>query len=94
MLWHIDGSFHVGDQLYVNLWSRERALLLLFLLSDVGPDDAPTRIRVGSHLDVPRVLRDAGDAGLPYEEVVRRLQPTVHERPLTWATGQAGDAWG
>jgi hypothetical protein len=91
--WHIDGSFYVGDQLSVNLWSRERALLLLFLLSDVGSDDVPTRIRVGSHLDVPRVLRDAGEAGLPYEEVVGRLPATVHERSLAWATGQAGDVY-
>ena len=59
--------------MWVNLSSRERALLMLFLFSDVGPDDAPTRIRVGSHLDVPRVLEPAGEAGLPYQQVVPRL---------------------
>jgi hypothetical protein len=30
------------------------------LFSDVGEDDAPTRIRVGSHLDVPAALAAAG----------------------------------
>jgi len=50
--WHCDGSF--GESPYrLNLRSRGRALLMLFLFSDVGEDDAPTRIRVGSHLDVP-----------------------------------------
>ncbi len=54
--WHIDGSFDVSGEWWVNLHSRERALLMLFLFSDIGPDDAPTRILVGSHLDLPRVL--------------------------------------
>ena len=31
--WHIDGSYKVRDQLDVNLRSRERALLMLFLSS-------------------------------------------------------------
>ena len=48
--WHCDGSF--GEMPYhLNLRSRGRALLMLYLLSDVGEEDAPTRIRVGSHLD-------------------------------------------
>ena len=42
--------------------------LLLTLLSDVGPDDAPTRIRAGSHHDVAGVLGveelDPFEAGL------------------------------
>lgn len=90
--WHIDGSYRVGDELWSNLRSRYRALLMLFLLSDVGPDDAPTRIRVGSHLDVAPVLRAAGDAGMPYDQVVRRLR-RVHKRPLAMATGRAGDVY-
>ena len=46
--WHIDVSF--GDdnpdfmEWRANVKSRGRALLMLFLFSDVGPDDAPTRI--------------------------------------------------
>ena len=61
--WHIDVSFEgdasdPGDYLSwrVNIVSRGRALLMLFLFSDVGEDDAPTRIRVGSHLDMARTL--------------------------------------
>jgi hypothetical protein len=46
-----------------NLRSEGSALLMLFLLSDVG-DDAPTRIRVGSHVDVPALLASAGERGL------------------------------
>ena len=90
--WHIDGSYKVGDQLYVNLRSRERALLMLFLFSDVGPDDAPTRIRVGSHLDVARILRSIGEGGMPFDRVVSHL-PQLHDRPLAWATGRAGDVY-
>ncbi|MGU3583017.1 hypothetical protein ACLBYD_07450 [Rhodococcus sp. C26F] len=63
--WHIDGGFYVPGENwpYVNLVSRGRGLLMLFLLSDVGPDDAPTRIKVGSHLDVPRYLAGHGERG-------------------------------
>ena len=91
--WHIDGSFGTAPDWHVNLRSRDRALLLLLLFSDVGPDDAPTRIRVGSHLDVPPILRNVGDEGISYEEVGRRLPPRIHERPLAWATGAAGDVY-
>jgi len=38
---------------------------MLFLFSDVGEDDAPTRILVGSYLDAPRILEPAGDERLP-----------------------------
>lgn len=47
----------------LSLRSRGRALLMLFLFSDVSPDDAPTRIRVGSHLDVPMLLEPGGEDG-------------------------------
>ena len=90
--WHVDGSYKVSEELWVNLRSRERALLMLFLFSDVGPEDAPTRIHVGSHLDVPRVLAGAGEAGLPFQEIVPRV-PQAHERPLALATGHAGDVY-
>ncbi|MGH3611338.1 MAG: phytanoyl-CoA dioxygenase [Pseudonocardia sp.] len=55
---HVEGSHPdpVTGGYRLNLRSRGRALLMLFLFSDVGLSDAPTRIRVGSHLDVPRCL--------------------------------------
>src|SRR5688572_24139087 len=59
--WHIDGSFNVNGQWWVNVQSRARALLTLFLFSDVGELDAPTEVLVGSHLDVPRVLALYGE---------------------------------
>lgn len=59
--WHVDASFPGDDDSLfswrVNVTSRGRALLMLFLFSDVTDHDAPTRIRIGSHLDVARILR-------------------------------------
>src|SRR6267378_8583605 len=49
--WHIDGSYDVGGQWWVNVQSRGRGLLALFLFSDIGDQDAPTEILMGSHLD-------------------------------------------
>jgi hypothetical protein len=37
---------------------------MLFLFADVDREDAPTRIRVGSHLDMARYLAPAGEAGI------------------------------
>lgn len=90
--WHVDGSFEVNGALHLNLSSRSRALLMLFLLSDVGEPDAPTRIRVGSHLLVPPVLREAGPEGLAFERVVERL-PGLERLPIALATGAAGDVF-
>lgn len=65
---------------------------MLFLFSDVEESDAPTRIRVGSHLDVPRVLEPAGDAGLSFIELAEMLGPTAVRR-LALATGEAGTVY-
>jgi len=55
--WHIEstGADATGNPT-VDPASRERLLLLLFLFSDVGTDDAPTRLRLGSHLHGARLL--------------------------------------
>ena len=49
--WHIDVSFGTESPDFMtwraNVHSKGRALLMLFLFSDVSDDDAPTRIRVG-----------------------------------------------
>ncbi|WP_308162968.1 phytanoyl-CoA dioxygenase family protein [Nocardia alni] len=73
----------------INLWSTGRALLMLF--SDVGIDDAPTRIRVGSHLRLPKVLEPAGEAGLGFE--LLDTYAATADLPLALATGQAGDVY-
>jgi hypothetical protein len=95
--WHVDASFH-GDDLSpddylswrVNIHSRGRALLMLFLFSDVGERDAPTRIRVGSHLAVARLLEPAGDAGIRVRDL--DLAGTARCREV-FATGAAGTVY-
>jgi hypothetical protein len=73
--WHIDTSFALdgGDpnERRANVRSRGRALLMLFLFSDVGPRDAPTRIRVGSHIDMARFLAPAGETGMSQTEMAQ-----------------------
>lgn len=91
--WHFDGSYYdTAGRLCVNLASRGRALLQLFLYSDVGENDAPTRIREGSHLDVPRLLAPYGDADIPTEPIYRGLGVTK-DLPIALATGQAGSVY-
>jgi hypothetical protein len=96
--WHVDLSFpgETGDPegrdysaWRVNITSRERALLMLFLFSDVGEHDAPTRIRVGSHFDMPRILAPAGETGMAHLE----LADIGAERDIALATGEAGTVY-
>jgi hypothetical protein len=100
--WHIDVSFP-GESSdpderkdfstwRANVTSRGRALLMLFLFSDVGELDAPTRIRAGSHLDIPRFLAAAGEAGLPHP-VLDRMGANLIDRPQVLATGEAGTVY-
>ncbi len=92
--WHVEGSF--GDPVTgyrLNLRSRGRALLLLFLFSDVGPDDAPTRVRVGSHRDVPPILAPLGESGGTFSGVSEHAVPASRHRPVVTATGAAGDVY-
>lgn len=94
--WHIDVSF--GDsadflEWRANVSSKGRALLMLFLLSDVGPDDAPTRIRAGSHIDIARQLAPAGEAGLTLRELAADgFAGSAHQREVH-ATGKAGTVY-
>lgn len=91
--WHVDGSYYVEDgSLRLNVTSRGRALLMLFLFSAVDVDDAPTRIRAGSHLDVPRLLEPAGDAGLSFMELAAKLDRGTKWR-LAFAVGAPGDVY-
>jgi hypothetical protein len=49
--YHIEGSYAApdGSGAWVNIRSRARGLLALFLFTDVGRHDAPTRLLCGSH---------------------------------------------
>lgn len=91
--WHIDGSYSVGDEYWVNVRSRGRGLLALFLFSDIGEDDAPTEILVGSHHDVPPVVASYGEAGAFFGTVTAALPRSTFERPRAFATGTAGDVY-
>ena len=98
--WHIDVSFALpqddpNDFLswQANITSKGRALLMLFLFSDVSDQDAPTRIRVGSHLDIAQRLAPAGEAGLTLRELAQTgFEETAH-RDEVRATGSAGTVY-
>jgi hypothetical protein len=94
--WHIDVSF--GDdpsdfmEWRANWRSKNRALLMLFLYSDIGEKDAPTRIKAGSHLDIARVLKPEGERGLSLRELVT-VFPQLPKRNEVLATGAAGTVY-
>ena len=95
--WHVDASFGTESADFmswrVNVTSKGRALLMLFLFSDVGSDDAPTRIRAGSHLDIARVLAPAGEPGLSLRELAASGFAQTEHRPVVTATGEAGTVY-
>lgn len=97
--WHIDVSFgweeNPTDFLAwrANIHSRGRALLMLFLFSDVGPADAPTRIRLGSHRDIARQLAPHGEAGLSLRELAADGFAGTAHCPEMLATGAPGTVY-
>lgn len=78
---------------FANVRSRDRALLMLFLFTGVAEDDAPTRIRTGSRLDVPRVLAPCGEAGASMPRAAPATVAASAHRPVALATGRAGDVF-
>lgn len=95
--WHVDASFGTETPDFlswrVNIASKGRALLMLFLFSDVGPDDAPTRIRVGSHLEMARILAPAGEEGRSLGELAANGFAETAHCPEVLATGPAGTVY-
>jgi hypothetical protein len=93
--WHIEASYQPpGEQQhFANLRSRDRALLMLLLFTDVDADNAPTRIRVGSHLDVPPVLAPYGERGTSIFAAAAEIEAATAHRPQALATGRAGDVF-
>ncbi|MBM2614817.1 phytanoyl-CoA dioxygenase family protein [Actinoplanes sp. LDG1-06] len=93
--WHIEGAYTPpGETSYfTNVRSSHRALLLLYLFTDVDEDNAPTRIRVGSHMDVPRVLSRYGDRGASGETLSPEVDAASSHREVALATGRAGDVF-
>ncbi len=96
--WHIDPSFGTeGEPDFLkwraNVASKGRALLMLFLFSDVGDDDAPTRLRAGSHVDVARRLAAHGAEGLTLGELASTDFAESAHRAEAFATGPAGTVY-
>ncbi|EJN05345.1 phytanoyl-CoA dioxygenase family protein [Phyllobacterium sp. YR531] len=94
--WHVDVSF--GDSMDFMEWranvkSSGRALLMLFLLSDVGPDDAPTRIRKGSHSIIARELLPYGDGGATLRQLSADGYTSTEDCEIELATGNAGTVY-
>jgi hypothetical protein len=95
--WHVDASFPGEDadpqdflSWRINVRSRGRALLMLFVFSDVGEQDAPTRLRTGSHLEVANILVPAGEAGISMSALYLGV---TAGRPEELATGDAGTVY-
>jgi hypothetical protein len=95
--WHVDASFP-GDDIgnyfawRINVGSKARGLLMLFLFSDVSDEDAPTVLKIGSHLDVTKMLAPEGEKGISFIELAQRID-SLPERPLALATGKAGTVY-
>jgi hypothetical protein len=100
--WHLDASFPSDRAVEpsgayfewrINVRSKGRALLMLFLFSDVSDNDAPTRIRVGSHLRVPPLLVSAGESGMSMLEISKRADSETSDMEETTANGSAGTVY-
>jgi hypothetical protein len=94
--WHVDMSF--GDrpdfmEWRVNVKSSGRALLMLFLFSDIGPNDAPTRIRKGSHAATARELLPYGEAGTTLRQLSANGYASTEDCEVELATGTAGTVY-
>lgn len=95
--WHVDVSFGTETPDFMewraNVKSSGRALLMLFLLSDVGHDDAPTRIRKGSHIAIARELLPHGDAGATLRQLSANGYASTKDCEVALATGAAGSVY-
>jgi hypothetical protein len=97
--WHIDASFAPDEPVSssaewrVNVRSKGRALLMLFLFSEVGKNDAPTRIRIGSHLRIPSLLAPRGENGMSSMELGLAASAATEGMPEALALGSAGTVY-
>jgi hypothetical protein len=95
--WHVDVSFGTDTPDFMawraNVKSSGRALLMLFLLSDIGPDDAPTKIRKGSHAAIARELLPYGEEGATLRQLSARGYASTEDCAVEPATGEAGTVY-
>jgi len=95
--WHVDVSFGTDHPDFmewrVNVKSSGRALLKLFLFSDVCDDDAPTKIRKGSHGIIARELLPYGDGGATLRQLSADGYASTGDCAVELATGAAGTTY-
>lgn len=95
--WHVDVSFGFDSPDFMewraNVASKGRLLLMLFLFSEIGEEDAPTRIRVGSHVTIARELATAGEAGLTLRQLSADGYASTAHLPEVTATGSPGTVY-
>ena len=95
--WHVDASFtdeNASNYLEwrINVQSKARGLLMLFLFSEVSEHDAPTKLKIGSHLNVAKILSPAGEKGLAFMELAAHLDSINNCEEIN-ATGKAGTVY-
>ncbi len=95
--WHVDVSFGTDNADFMewraNVKSSGRALLMLFLFSDVSDDDAPTKIRKGSHGVIARELLPYGDGGATLRQLSADGYASTGDCAVELATGAAGTVY-
>lgn len=95
--WHVDMSFGTANPDFMewraNVKSSGRALLMLFLFSDVDADDAPTQIRKGSHATIARKLLPYGEAGATLRQLSAEDYASTRDCEIELATGAAGSVY-
>jgi hypothetical protein len=78
-----DASFYGSDgSMRLNLKSSGRALLMLFLFSDVDDRRCPYRILVGSHLDIPTLLQLLATMARPLSNLLTKFTKTTLDRKV------------
>jgi phytanoyl-CoA dioxygenase PhyH len=87
--WHVDLNTPLPDGTWA-VSGRPHTVLLLTLLSEVGTDDAPTRLRAGSHRDVAAIL---GELPVDAYECGPLVAEASAHRDVFLATGHPGDAY-
>ncbi|MGJ3243253.1 MAG: phytanoyl-CoA dioxygenase family protein [Opitutales bacterium] len=91
--WGIDGGHMDGAHFHHHIHSREQALILLFLFTDVDPEGGGTWIAPGSHHVTARALNEAVPDGLAPGDLAKQVRTQLDLRPerMIEATGRAGD---
>lgn len=96
--WHIDASIAGDDpndffSVRANIVSKGRALLMLYLFTETGVDDAPTRIRVGSHKAFALHIADKGERGVSLRDLINENYDWAAGLPEVLATGSPGTVY-